>query len=103
MSTCINQKPLVKKVKKISKGDVIADGPATDLGELLGRNALVLLCHGRDITFEDSILISRENCSGRCFTSIHIEGFEVMARDTKLEMKKLPCDIPNVGEEALKT
>lgn len=103
MSTCINQKPLVRKGDIIKKGDIIADGAATDMGELaLGRNALVAFMSWQGYNFEDSILISERIARDDVFTSIHIEGFEVMARDTKLGNEEITRDIPNVGEEGLK-
>ncbi len=103
MSTCINQKPLVRKGDTVKKGDIIADGPATDLGELaLGRNVLVGFMSWQGYNFEDSILISERIARDDVFTSIHIEGFEVMSRDTKLGNEEITRDIPNVGEEALK-
>lgn len=102
-STCINQKPLVKVNDFIKKGDIIADGPATDLGELaLGRNALVAFISWNGYNFEDSIIISERIVRDDVFTSIHIEEFEVMARDTKLGNEEITRDIPNVGEESLK-
>lgn len=103
MNTCINQKPLVKKGDVIRKGDLIADGPATDLGELaLGRNVLVGFMSWQGYNFEDSIVISERIARDDVFTSVHIEGFEVMSRDTKLGNEEITRDIPNVGEEALK-
>ena len=102
-STCINQRPLVRVGDIIQAGDVIADGPSTDLGELaLGRNALVAFMPWNGYNFEDSILISERIVRDDVFTSIHIEEFEVMARDTKLGQEEISRDIPNVGEEALK-
>ena len=102
-STCINQRPLVKVGDKVIAGDIIADGPSTDLGELaLGRNALVAFMPWMGYNFEDSILISERIVRDDIFTSIHIEEFEVMARDTKLGPEEITRDIPNVGEEALK-
>ncbi|WP_297512921.1 DNA-directed RNA polymerase subunit beta [uncultured Caulobacter sp.] len=102
-STCINQRPLVKVGDKISAGDIIADGPSTELGELaLGRNALVAFMPWNGYNFEDSILISERIVRDDVFTSIHIEEFEVMARDTKLGPEEITRDIPNVGEEALR-
>ena len=88
---------------KIVAGDIIADGPSTDLGELaLGRNALVAFMPWNGYNFEDSILISERIVRDDVFTSIHIEEFEVMARDTKLGPEEITRDIPNVGEEALR-
>ena len=102
-NTCINQRPLVKVGDKIAAGDVIADGPSTELGELaLGRNVLVAFMPWNGYNFEDSILISERIVRDDVFTSIHIEEFEVMARDTKLGPEDITRDIPNVGEEALK-
>ena len=102
-STCINQRPLVRVGDKINAGDIIADGPSTDLGELaLGRNALVAFMPWNGYNFEDSILISERIVRDDVFTSIHIEEFEVMARDTKLGPEEITRDIPNVGEEALR-
>ena len=102
-NTCITQKPLVKVGDIIRKGDIIADGPSTQLGELaLGRNVLVAFMPWNGYNFEDSILISERIVRDDVFTSIHIEEFEVMARDTKLGQEEITRDIPNVGEEALK-
>ncbi|MBU0863678.1 MAG: DNA-directed RNA polymerase subunit beta [Alphaproteobacteria bacterium] len=102
-NTCITQRPLVKMGDVIRKGDIIADGPSTDLGELaLGRNVLVAFMPWNGYNFEDSILISERIARDDVFTSIHIEEFEVMARDTKLGQEEITRDIPNVGEEALK-
>jgi len=103
MSTCINQKPLVKKGDIVKKGDVVADGPATELGELaLGRNVLVGFMSWQGYNFEDSIILSERIAQDDVFTSIHIEEFEVMSRDTKLGNEEITRDIPNVGEEALR-
>jgi DNA-directed RNA polymerase subunit beta len=102
-STCINQRPLVRVGDRVSEGDIIADGPSTDLGELaLGRNALCAFMPWNGYNFEDSILISERIARDDVFTSIHIEEFEVMARDTKLGQEEITRDIPNVGEEALR-
>ena len=102
-STCINQRPLVRVGDRVAEGDIIADGPSTELGELaLGRNALVAFMPWNGYNFEDSILISERIARDDVFTSIHIEEFEVMARDTKLGQEEITRDIPNVGEEALK-
>ncbi|MDY0885764.1 DNA-directed RNA polymerase subunit beta [Dongia soli] len=102
-NTCINQRPLVKVGDIIEKGEIIADGPSTELGELaLGRNVLCAFMPWQGYNFEDSILISERIVSDDVFTSIHIEEFEVMARDTKLGQEEITRDIPNVGEEALK-
>ncbi len=102
-NTCINQRPLVKVGDHVTKGDIIADGPSTDLGELaLGRNVLVAFMPWNGYNFEDSILLSERIVKDDVFTSIHIEEFEVMARDTKLGPEEITRDIPNVSEEALK-
>jgi len=102
-NTCINQRPLVKVGDRVVKGDIIADGPSTDLGELaLGRNVLVAFMPWNGYNFEDSILLSERIVKDDVFTSIHIEEFEVMARDTKLGPEEITRDIPNVSEEALK-
>ena len=102
-NTCINQRPLVRAGDRVRKGDIIADGPSTDMGELaLGRNVLVAFMPWGGYNFEDSILISERMARDDVFTSIHIEEFEVMARDTKLGPEEITRDIPNVGEEALK-
>ena len=102
-STCINQRPLVKVGDLIDKGSIIADGPSTEFGELaLGRNVLVAFMPWNGYNFEDSILISERIVKEDVFTSIHIEEFEVMARDTKLGPEDITRDIPNVGEEALR-
>jgi DNA-directed RNA polymerase subunit beta len=102
-STCINQRPLVRVGDRVASGDVIADGPSTELGELaLGRNVLVAFMPWNGYNFEDSILISERIVRDDVFTSIHIEEFEVMARDTKLGPEEITRDIPNVGEEALR-
>ena len=100
-NTCINQKPLVK-VDKIKKGDIIADGPATKLGELaLGKNVTVAFMPWQGYNFEDSILISERCVTDDVFTSVHIEEYESMARDTKLGAESTR-DIPNVSEESLR-
>jgi DNA-directed RNA polymerase subunit beta len=102
-NTCITQTPLVRVGDKIEAGDIIGDGPSTDLGELaLGRNVLVAFMPWNGYNFEDSILISERIARDDVFTSIHIEEFEVMARDTKLGQEDITRDIPNVGEEGLK-
>jgi len=102
-NTCITQRPLVTVGDEVGAGDIIADGPSTDLGELaLGRNVLVAFMPWMGYNFEDSILISERVVRDDVFTSIHIEEFEVMARDTKLGPEEITRDIPNVGEEALK-
>ena len=103
MSTCLNQKPLVRKGDVVNKGDIIADGPCTELGELaLGRNVQVAFMSWNGYNFEDSIVISEKVVFDDVFTSIHIDGFEVMARDTKLGNEEITRDIPNVSEEALR-
>ena len=102
-NTSITQRPLVKVGDLVQRGDIIADGPSTQLGELaLGRNVLVAFMPWNGYNFEDSILISERIVRDDVFTSIHIEEFEVMARDTKLGQEEITRDIPNVGEEALK-
>jgi len=102
-NTCINQRPLVAIGDKVVAGDVLADGPATDSGELaLGQNVLVAFMPWQGYNFEDSILISERLIQQDTFTSIHIEEFECVARDTKLGKEEITRDIPNVGEEALK-
>jgi DNA-directed RNA polymerase subunit beta len=102
-NTCINQKPIVKPGDHVVKGQVIADGPATEYGELaLGRNVVVAFMPWAGYNFEDSILISERVVKDDSFTSIHIEEFECVARDTKLGKEDITRDIPNVGEEALK-
>jgi len=102
-STCINQKPVVRPGDRIDAGDIIADGPATEQGELaLGQNVVVAFMPWQGYNFEDSILISERMVREDYFTSIHIEEFEVAARDTKLGKEEITRDIPNVGEEALK-
>jgi len=102
-STCINQRPLVNVGDIVAKGDIIADGPSTELGDLaLGRNVLVAFMPWNGYNFEDSILLSERIVRDDVFTSIHIEEFEVMARDTKLGPEEITRDIPNVSEEALK-
>ena len=101
-NTCINQRPLVNVGDKVLKNQVIADGPATDLGELaLGRNVLVAFMPWNGYNFEDSILISEKVVQDDVFTSIHVEEFEVMARDTKLGPEDITRDIPNASEEML--
>ena len=102
-NTCINQRPLVNVGDRVSAGEIIADGPSTDLGDLaLGKNVLVAFMPWMGYNFEDSILLSERVVSEDIFTSIHIEEFEVMARDTKLGPEEITRDIPNVSEEALK-
>jgi DNA-directed RNA polymerase subunit beta len=102
-STCINQKPLVRVGDLVHKGDIIADGPSTDLGDLaLGRNVLVAFMPWNGYNFEDSILLNERIVRDDVFTSIHIDEFEVSARDTKLGPEEITRDIPNVSEEVLK-
>ena len=102
-NTCINQRPLVKVGDVVSAGEIVADGPSTDLGELaLGRNVLCAFMPWNGYNFEDSILISERIVRDDVFTSIHIEEFEVMARDTKLGPESITRDIPNVSEESLR-
>ncbi|MEO0866818.1 MAG: DNA-directed RNA polymerase subunit beta, partial [Pseudomonadota bacterium] len=102
-NTCINQRPLVKVGDLVTKGEVIADGPSTDMGELaLGKNVVVAFMPWNGYNYEDSILISERVSRDDVFTSIHIEEFEVAARDTKLGPEEITRDIPNVGEEALR-
>ncbi len=101
-STCLNQKPIVRKGDRVKAGDVIADGPATHLGELaLGQNVLVAFMPWGGYNFEDSILVSERLVKDDVFTSIHIEEFESVARDTKLGKEEMTRDIPNLGDEAL--
>ena len=102
-NTCINQRPLVKVGDKVGKGEVIADGPSTDMGELaLGKNVIVAFMPWNGYNYEDSILISERIVKDDVFTSVHIEEYEVAARDTKLGPEEITRDIPNVGEEALR-
>jgi len=102
-STTINQRPLVKVGDIIQEGDIIADGPSTDLGELaLGKNVLVAFMPWNGYNFEDSILISERIVRDDVYTSLHIEEFSIMARDTKLGPEEITRDIPNVGEETLR-
>ena len=102
-NTCINQRPLVKKGDQVARGEVIADGPSTDLGELaLGKNVLVAFMPWNGYNYEDSILISERLVKDDVFTSVHIEEFELAARDTKLGPEEITRDIPNVGEDSLR-
>ncbi len=102
-NTCINQKPIVRTGMKVKKGDVIADGPAIDRGELaLGRNVLVAFMPWKGYNFEDAIVVSEKLVKEDIFTSVHIETFQVEARDTKQGKEEITRDIPNIGEEALK-
>ena len=101
--TCFNQRPVVKRGQKVKAGDVLADGPCTDKGEMaLGRNILVAFMPWNGYNFEDAILISKKVLKEDIYTSIHIQEFECTARDTKLGPEEITRDIPNVGEEALK-
>ncbi len=102
-NTCINQKPVVRKGERVMKGQVIADGPCTDNGELaLGRNVLVAFMPWRGYNFEDAILVSEKLVKDDYYTSVHIEEFEIEARDTKLGPEEVTRDIPNVSESALR-
>jgi DNA-directed RNA polymerase subunit beta len=102
-NTCINQRPLVKVGDQVNMGEVVADGPSTDVGELaLGKNVLVAFMPWNGYNYEDSILISERIVKDDVFTSIHIEEYEVASRDTKLGPEEITRDIPNVGEEALR-
>jgi DNA-directed RNA polymerase subunit beta len=101
--TCFNQKPIVDRGDRVNQGDIVADGPATDNGELaLGRNVMVAFMSWGGYNYEDSILVSERVIKDDIYTSIHIEEFETMARDTKLGQEEITRDIPNVGEEALR-
>jgi len=102
-NTCINQRPIVKKGQRVAKGQVIADGPCTDMGELaLGRNVLVAFMPWRGYNFEDAILVSEKMVKEDYYTSVHIEEFEIESRDTKLGPEEVTRDIPNVSESALR-
>ncbi|MFB3815420.1 MAG: DNA-directed RNA polymerase subunit beta [Terriglobales bacterium] len=102
-NTCINQKPIVRKGQRVVKGQVIADGPCTEMGELaLGRNVLVAFMPWRGYNFEDAILVSEKLVKEDYYTSVHIEEFEIEARDTKLGPEEITRDIPNVSESALR-
>jgi DNA-directed RNA polymerase subunit beta len=102
-NTCYNQRPIVKKGEVVKKGNIIADGPAIELGELaLGQNVMVAFMSWGGYNFEDSIIISERIVKDDCYTSIHVEEFEVVSRDTKLGKEEITKDIPNVGEEALR-
>ena len=102
-NTCINQKPIVRVGQKVHKGQVLADGPCTELGELaLGRNVLVAFMPWRGYNFEDAILVSERMVKDDYYTSIHIEEFEIEARDTKLGPEEITRDIPNVSETFLR-
>src|SRR5499427_4883227 len=102
-NTCINQRPIVKKGQRVAKGQVIADGPCTDMGELaLGRNVLVAFMAWRGYNFEDAILVSEKLVKEDYYTSVHIEEFEIESRDTKLGPEEVTRDIPNVSESMLR-
>ncbi len=102
-NTCFTQKPLVLPGQRVNKGDVLADGPSCEMGELaLGRNVTIAFMPWRGYNFEDSILVSERLIKEDAYTSVHVEVFETMARDTKLGREEITRDIPNVGEEALK-
>ena len=102
-NTCFNHRPIVREGQKVKAGDIIADGPATDQGELaLGKNVTVAFMPWGGYNFEDSILVSERLVRDGVYTSVHIEEFEVVARDTKLGKEEITRDIPNVGEEALR-
>jgi DNA-directed RNA polymerase subunit beta len=102
-NTCITQRPIVRAGERVANGEVIADGPSTDMAELaLGQNVLVAFMPWNGYNFEDSVLISENLVKDDVFTSVHIEEFECIARDTKLGKEEITRDIPNVGEEALK-
>jgi DNA-directed RNA polymerase subunit beta len=102
-NTCYTQKPIVKKGDEVTKGQILADGPATEKGELaLGQNVTVAFMSWGGYNFEDSIIISERVVKEDSYTSIHIEEFEVVSRDTKLGKEEITRDIPNVGEEAMK-
>ena len=102
-NTCINQKPIVRVGDRVTRGDVIGDGPSTEMGELaLGRNVVVAFMPWHGYNFEDSILMSERVVKEDIYTSVHIEEFECIARDTKLGREEITRDIPNVGDEALK-
>jgi DNA-directed RNA polymerase subunit beta len=103
LDTCINQKPIVCVGEQVKKGDIIADGFATEMGELaLGQNVTVAFMPWNGYNFEDSILISERVVKEDLYTSVHIHAFECLARDTKLGSEEITADIPNVGEEALR-
>ncbi|MBN1903572.1 MAG: DNA-directed RNA polymerase subunit beta [Deltaproteobacteria bacterium] len=102
-NTCYNQRPIIKQGDVVTKGQIIADGPATEMGELaLGQNVMVAFMSWGGYNFEDSIIVSERVVKEDIYTSIHIEEFEVVSRDTKLGKEEITKDIPNVGEEALK-
>ena len=100
---CVNQRPIVSKGERVKAGDVIADGPATKMGEIaLGKNALIGFMTWEGYNYEDAVLINEKIVRDDVFTSIHIEEYETEARDTKLGPEEITRDIPNVGEDALK-
>jgi len=102
-NTCFNQRPIVRKGQKVNAGEIIADGPATEQGELaLGKNVTVAFMPWGGYNFEDSILVSERLVRDGVFSSVHIEEFEVLARDTKLGKEEITRDIPNIGDEAMK-
>ena len=102
-STCINQRPIVSAGEKVKKGDVIADGPSTDHGEIgLGRNVLIGFMTWEGYNYEDAVLLSEELVKNDVFTSIHLEKYECEARDTKLGAEEITRDLPNVGDDALR-
>src|ERR1700679_2400384 len=102
-NTCINQKPIAFQGQRVVKGQVLADGPCTDMGELaLGRNVLVSFMPWRGYNFEDAILVSEKMGKEDYYTSVHIEEFEIESRDTKLGPEEVTRDIPNVSESALR-
>jgi DNA-directed RNA polymerase subunit beta len=102
-NTCYNQRPIVRRGDRVRRGQIIADGPATDLGELaLGQNVMVAFMSWGGYNFEDSIIVSERVVNEDTYTSVHIEEFEVVSRDTKLGKEEITRDIPNVGEEALR-
>ena len=101
--TCINQRPIVKKGERVKKGEVLADGPSMEMGELaLGRNVLVAFMTWEGYNYEDAIIMSERLVKDDVYTSIHIEEYESESRDTKLGPEEITRDIPNVGEDALK-
>ena len=103
-NTCINQKPIVRVGQRVTKGHVLADGPCTDVGELaLGRNVLVAFMPWRGYNFEDAILVSEKLVKEDYYTSIHIEEFEIEARDTKLGPEEITRDIPNIADSSCAT
>jgi len=102
-NTCFNQRSIVRKGQEVKAGEIIADGPSTHFGELaLGKNITVAFMPWGGYNFEDSILVGERLHRDGVYTSVHIEEFEILARDTKLGKEDITRDIPNVGEEALK-